>query len=130
MSLLQSQLTAAQTADLAVVLVRAEGRVGPAQPVEHLIDGSLVGILAAEIEHDRHAHDVLDAAKARNGDGERAHARFAFKIADCSELTKASLVSVAPETRSMFALWALRASLRRIGNAFALMKAERLLSFG
>jgi hypothetical protein len=115
------ELAAVEPADLTVLPVGAEGRIDPAQPVEHPVEIVGVDVLVADVDHDRHAHHVLH-------DG--GHARFAFRIADCSELMKASLRSVAPETRSMFALWARSASLRRIGIAFSLMYADRPLLFG
>jgi hypothetical protein len=49
----------------------------------------------AEVDEDRHAHDVLDAAHARQ---RLAYQAFSFVIADCSDCANASLVYVAPET--------------------------------
>jgi predicted dinucleotide-binding enzyme len=60
MRLIQRELPAVQPADLAVLLVRAEGRIGVAQRVEHLLENALVDIVVADVDDDRHAHDVLN----------------------------------------------------------------------
>jgi hypothetical protein len=110
--LAQRKLPAVDATDLAVGPEGAERHVDPAQPREGAVEILRADVLVTDVDDDRHPHDLLD---------ERVHARFAFRIADCSEETKASLVSVAPETRSILALWARKASLRRIGIAFSLM---------
>src|SRR5206468_9639279 len=103
-------------ADLTVVAVRAEHRVDPPEPAERALDVVVVETLVADVDHDRHPHDLCDRG---------AHAFRAFRIAACSEPTNASLVRVASETRSTFALCARSASLRRIGIAFSLMYWDR-----
>ena len=50
-----------------------------------------------------------------------------FSSADCSDCSNAWLVSVAPETPWMFALWALRNSWRRYGSDCDMMYCERLV---
>src|SRR6266568_2124463 len=116
---LELQLAAVEAADLAVVLVRAERLVDEAQPLEHALERLVVDVLVPDVDDDRHAHDVLDPAQSGD-DGGGAH-DFAFVIAAWSDWTNASLVSLAPETMSMFALCACSASLRRIGIACVLM---------
>src|SRR5205814_2245092 len=87
--------------------------------------------VVADVDDDRHPHHVLDVSSSgRRSSCESAHARFALRIAACSDCTNASLVSVAPEMRSTFALCALSASERSVGSAFWLMKIERSVWFG
>ncbi len=57
----ECELSAIQPADLAVVLVRAERRIGDAEPLEHALENIAVDILVTDVDDDRHAHDVLDA---------------------------------------------------------------------
>src|SRR5207244_11057454 len=118
---LERELVAHEPADLAVRLARTEARVDPAEPVEHLVERRLVGVVVADVDHDRHAHHVLDATNAGQDVGEHAHAFFALRIADWSDCANASLESVAPETMLMLALCARSASLFRIGSACELM---------
>ena len=122
--LLDRQLAAGQPADLAVLLVGAERRVDPAQPVEHRLEDLAAGALVADVDDNRHAHDLLDAANARHS-GRGGHAARAFRIADWSDWTNAALASVAPETSCMFALCACSASLRRMGIACWLITTDR-----
>jgi hypothetical protein len=84
MGIVELQLAAIQAADLAVRLVGAEGLVHPLQPCEKALGDRIVDIVVSEIEDDRHAHDVLDAACSRQ-DLRDGHARFAFRIAACND---------------------------------------------
>src|SRR5947209_2236843 len=129
MRLVQLKLAPAQPADLAVVFVRAERRVDPAQPVEHRVDHSVLDVVVAQVEDDRHAHHLLDAAATTRGCGFDYHF-FSARIAAWSDCAKASLVYVAPETTSIRALCARSASCTSVGIAFWLMKTERSVSFG
>src|SRR3954468_13934000 len=56
----QGQLAAVETADLAVLAVGAEGRVGLAEPVERHLDVDVV----PDVDPDRDAHDVADLRHA------------------------------------------------------------------
>jgi hypothetical protein len=120
MRVVERQLATVETADLAVVPVRAERRVDPAEPVEHLVERADIRVVVTDVDQDRHAHDVLDSVDARNR-GRCAHPRLAFRIADWSDCANDSLVYVAPEIMLTLALCAFSASLRRIGSAFWLM---------
>jgi hypothetical protein len=88
MSILAPQLAAVDPADLAVVLVGAEGVVHPVQPLEELLErGARLGVVA-DVDDDRQAHDVLDSTypgECRRSDG---HAFFAFRIAAWSDCAK------------------------------------------
>ena len=126
---LERELAAIQAADLAVVLVRAERRVHPAEPVEHAVEHALVDVLVAHVDDDRHAHDVLDAADA----GERRnHQTFcACRSADWSDWMNASLELDAPEIMLMPPVnCADRASCSSIGSACWLMNTDRSVWFG
>src|SRR5205814_5315548 len=95
------QLAPVQAADVAVVAIGAEALVDDAKPVEQRLEGSRV-VDVADVDDDRHAHDVLDAgdAERRRSDGHDYQA-LALRIADCSDCANPPLVSVAPETMSM-----------------------------
>src|SRR6266576_5453755 len=62
LSILTSQPAAVDTADLAVLLERAEGRVHPAQPVEDLVERGAGFVLVADVHDDGQTHDLLDPA--------------------------------------------------------------------
>src|SRR3989442_26394 len=124
MSVPERQLASSDARDLTLVPVRAEHFVDRAQPVDGAVDLVSADLVVADVENDRHPHDVLDTPEAGQGGGDSAHARLALRIADWSEPANASLVYVAPETRSILALCALKASLRRIGMAVWLMYRE------
>ena len=115
------ELAAANAADLALRLVRAEGRVDVTEPVEHIDDRRLVAGVA-DGDDDRHAHQVLDAVH---------QTLFAFSSADCSDCMNASLVSDAPEIIWMFGLnCACSTSCVRYGSACWLMNTDRSVWFG
>jgi hypothetical protein len=71
------ELASGQPADLAVVLVRAEGRVDPPEPGEHVLEPCLVDVVT-DVHHDRHPHHVLDATDAGQHLGDCGHGPFAF----------------------------------------------------
>jgi hypothetical protein len=77
--LLEVQVATAQAGDLAVVAIRAEGRVDvPQHPVgggDHLVDA--LERVAAKEHAGRHAHHVLDEGAL--------HDRCAASMADCSD---------------------------------------------
>ena len=80
------ELTTVQAADLTVVLVGAEGRIDEAQPVEDGVDQASPSTVVANVDDDRHAHDVLDPAETRRA---RDHQTFlAWSSAACSESPK------------------------------------------
>jgi hypothetical protein len=106
----KNKFPAREATDLAVLLVRRERRVDPAEPGEDVVERGLVDVVVANVDDDRHPHDLLDATNAGQNVGDGAHARFAFRIADCSDSANAWLVSVAPETRLTFALRAFSVS--------------------
>src|SRR5439155_7718963 len=54
------ELAAFDAGNVAVLAVRAERRIDPAQPVEHADEVLVVGVLVADVDDDRHAHDLLD----------------------------------------------------------------------
>jgi len=87
----ERELATVEAADLAVFLVGAEGRIHPAEPLEQFLEHRVrVGVAVAEIDDDRHAHDVLDPAQA--GQLGEHQAFFALRIADWSDCRNASLV--------------------------------------
>ena len=87
----KGKLAAVEAADLTVLLVGAERGVDPTQPVEHPREDRFVG-LVANVDDDRHAHDVLDAPNTGQSLEDGGHARFAFRIAACNDCANASLV--------------------------------------
>ena len=126
----ERKLAAVEPADLAVRDVGAERPVDEAEPVEQRVEGSRV-VDVADVDDDRHAHDLLDAgdAERRRSDGHDYQA-LALRIADCSDCANPPLVSVAPETMSILVLCARIVSWIRIGSACWLMKTERSVWFG
>ena len=60
-TLRDGELAAAQPADLALRLVRAEGLVDGPQPVEGRLERGGIDVGVAQVDLDGHAHDVLDA---------------------------------------------------------------------
>ena len=119
---MQLELAAVQARDVAGVLVGAEHGVDVPEPFEELVDRVLADVVA-DVDHDRHAHHVLDAHRA----GLRGHQTlFAFSSAAWSDWMNAWLVYVAPEIMSMFESYcAFSTSPISIGIAFWLMNTER-----
>ena len=124
MRIRQLELAAIQTADLTVVLVRAEGRIDPAQPVEQLVEHGVVDELVTHVDDDRHAHDVLDPADAGQ---RRGHQTCCARVsADWSDWMNASLVFDAPEIMLMLPVnCAASTSCSSIGSACWLMNTDR-----
>src|SRR5439155_26629627 len=91
LSILASQPAAVDTADLAGLLERAEGRVHPTQPVEELVERRTGFVLVADVHDDGQTHDLLDPAYSGESWGDDCHAFFAFRIADWSDCANASL---------------------------------------
>ena len=89
MRVLERELAAAETADLAVFLVGAEGRVDPFEPREEPPESRLVHAVVPHVDEDRHPHDVLDAARAGKSRRRDAHT---FASADWSDCSNAWLV--------------------------------------
>ena len=69
--------------------VGAEARVDRAELVEGLVQELVRRRRIAHVDHDRQAHDHLDAPQAGK---RRRHQAFSFAIAACSEPANASLV--------------------------------------
>jgi hypothetical protein len=83
--LFHRELAALDALDLAVLPVSAERLVDPAEPCEHIVDQGGVCVVA-DVDDDRHPHDVFDVSGSGRGSGcESAHARFALRIAACSD---------------------------------------------
>ena len=79
------ELAAVQPADLAVCLVGAEPLVDLAEPVEELVEHPGIA-LVAHVDEDRHPHDLLDAADARQpAHGPRAYGVRALASAAWSD---------------------------------------------
>jgi hypothetical protein len=83
------EVAAGDAADLAVGVVGGERLVDLTEPVEDRVEGALVHHVVAEVDEDRHAHDLLDPAYARRFDCDRHHAFFARRIAACSDWANA-----------------------------------------
>ena len=72
------ELAAVDAADLAVVVVRAEGLVDEPEPVEHAVEHLVVDDRVADVDDDRHSHHVLDPVHPY-------FQAFSIRIADCSD---------------------------------------------
>ena len=84
-----SEFAPREAADLALRLVRGERRVDGSEPLEHGVDGVFVRVDVADIDKDRHAHDLLDPADTGGPDRGRHHAFLAWRIAAWSDCTNA-----------------------------------------
>ena len=91
------ELSSVQPTDLAVGLVRAEGRVGKAKAVEHSVEEVVVDSLVTDVDDHRHAHNVLDAPEAGSDCGHRHQTFFSSTSAACRDWMYALLESLAPE---------------------------------
>src|SRR5262245_25449619 len=100
MRVIQLELAALETADLAVSLVRAEGVVDETKPREHVVDGGGADIGVTDVDEDAHPHHVLAALKP--GRRRRRHTRRALASATWSDSSNAVDVSVASEMMSIF----------------------------
>src|SRR5512133_126378 len=123
-TLFDHELASVETADDRIVTVGAEDQVDFAQLVDHRLPGLLPGgagsMAATQGEADRHAHYVLDVtmnvAARRSLDRCRAHIP-ASSSAPCNDSAYPSLVTVAPLTMSMSALWVCTVSSIKMGSA-------------
>jgi hypothetical protein len=115
----ERKLAAADAADLALLLERAERLVDVPESVEHLLGN----VAVAGRDDDRHPHDVLDPVH---------QVFFAWRIAACRDPRNAYDVAVAPPTSSMFGLncVVVSTSCVRSGIACWLMNTDRSVWFG
>src|SRR5438034_1383653 len=67
----ERELAAVQAADLALVLVRAEEGIRSAESVEQLLEHARIDLVVANVDGDRHAHDVLDTPNTGSERGQR-----------------------------------------------------------
>ncbi len=85
MSVGERELPAVQATDLALVLVRAEGRIDEAEPVEHALEDVSVDLVVANVDGDGHPHDLLDAPDAGNDHCRGAQTFLSSTSAACSD---------------------------------------------
>src|SRR5436190_3485299 len=112
-----------QSADLAVGAVGAEPGVRVVEPLDHLVEDGLGDEGRLDADADCRPHHGFDATKLAGR--RRAHPTPAWSSADWSDCVYASLVYVAPDTRSIFPLCAWSASWRRIGLAYCEIWPDR-----
>src|SRR5262249_39695927 len=121
-----------QGADVAVGPVRAEHRVHHAQLGEDGRDRRRGRVVTGVRPPDMHTHgQTHDLLHERPPGHVSTHPlKWAASRAACNEARYPSLVTVAPVTASMVALWAASTSARNCGTAYALISWSRRLPLG